>query len=141
MKTAKELLMGYLETINNADEAINLFADDAAIELPYLASIGVPWRWSGKETLYKFLQNLPKTFPGFRFQNIEIHIDMPEQAFGEYDVVCTNAATGKPYHQHYMGRLVAENGKIKLLREALDMAQVAKSSFPNGVADLSTRVK
>jgi len=26
--------------------------------------------------------------------------------------------TGKPYHQNYMGRLVAENGRIKLIREA-----------------------
>jgi ketosteroid isomerase-like protein len=29
-------------------------------------------------------------------------------------------ATGKVYRQHYAGRLVAENGKIKLLRESLD---------------------
>lgn len=128
MKTAKELLMAYLQNINNADEAIALFSEDAAIELPYLSSLGLPWRWSGKDTLYKFLQNLPKTFPGFQFQNIRIHIDTPEQAFGEYEVECTVAATGRSYHQHYMGRLVAKEGKIVLLREALDLAQVAKSS-------------
>jgi ketosteroid isomerase-like protein len=29
-------------------------------------------------------------------------------------------STGKVYRQHYAGRLVAENGKIKLLRESLD---------------------
>ena len=139
MTSAKELLMAYLENINDADKAITLFADDAAIELPYLNSLGLPWRWSGKETLYKFLQNLPKTFPGFKFQNIRIHIDTPEQAFGEYEVECTVASTGRSYHQHYMGRLVVKDGKIVLLREALDMVQVAKSSFPNGVADLSNK--
>jgi len=139
MKTAKELLMAYLQNINNADEVIALFSDDAAIELPYLSSLGLPWRWSGKETLYKFFQALPKTFPGFQFQDIQIHIDTPEQAFGEYEVECTVAATGRSYHQHYMGRLVAKEGKIVLLREALDLAQVAKSSFPNGVADLSRK--
>ena len=95
MKTAKELLTAYLQNINNADEAIALFSDDAAIELPYLSSLGLPWRWNGKDTLYKFLQNLPKTFPGFQFQNIQIHIDTPEQAFGEYEVECTVAATGR----------------------------------------------
>ena len=58
LTTAKELLMAYLQNINNADEAITLFADDATIELPYLHSLDLPWRWSGKETLYKFL--LPK---------------------------------------------------------------------------------
>jgi hypothetical protein len=36
-----------------------------------------------------------------------------------------------------MGRVVAENGKIKLIREALDMAIVAKGMFPNGLADLT----
>lgn len=137
MVNAKELLMAYLQNINNADEAITLFADDAAIELPYLSSLGLPWRWSGRETLYKFLQNLPKTFPGFQFKNIQIHIDTPEQAFGEYEVECTVASTGRSYHQHYMGRLVAKDGKIVLLREALDLAQVAKSSFPDGVDYLS----
>lgn len=130
MKTAKELLLGYLENINDADKAIELFADDAVIELPYLAAAGKPWQWQGKDTLYNFLKNLPKSFPGFAFKNIRIHIDTPDQAFGEYEVDCTVAATGRPYHQLYMGRLVAENGKIKLLREALNMAEVAKSMAP-----------
>lgn len=82
------------------------------------------------------MTNLPKTFPGYGFTNIRIHIDTPDQAFGEYDAHCKVAATDRAYNQTYMGRLVAENRKIKLLREALDMAQVAKSMFPNGVADL-----
>jgi ketosteroid isomerase-like protein len=134
--TAKELLLGYLSNINDPDKAIELFADDATIELPYLASLGLPWQWQGKETIRKFLGNLPKTFPGFGFSNIRIHIDTPDQAFGEYDAHCKVASTNRAYNQTYMGRLVAENGKIKLLREALDMAQVAKSMFPNGVTDL-----
>ncbi|MDF7813826.1 nuclear transport factor 2 family protein [Hymenobacter sp. YC55] len=137
--TAKELLLGYLENIHDPSKAIELFADDATIELPYLASLGLPWQWQGKETIHKFLVNLPKTFPGFGFSNISIHIDTPDQAFGEYDAHCKVASTGRAYNQTYMGRLVAENGKIKLLREALDMAQVAKSMFPNGVADLGEK--
>lgn len=137
IKTAKELLSAYLENINNPDKAIELFADDATLELPYLDSLGLSWQWTGKEVLYKFLQNLPKTFPGFKFENIRIHIDTPDQTFGEYDVNCIAVATGRPYHQTYMGWLVAENGKIKLLHEALDMVQVAKSMFPNGISDLA----
>ncbi len=135
-KTAKELLLGYLENINNPDKAIELFAEDAIIELPYMASLGRTWQWQGKEAVHSFLKNIPKSFPGFEFQNIQVYIDTPDQAFGEYDVHCTVAATGRPYNQNFMGRLVAENGKIKLLREALDMVQVAKSIFPNGVIDL-----
>jgi hypothetical protein len=41
MKTAKELLLGYLESINNPDKAVEFFAGDANIELHYLASFGV----------------------------------------------------------------------------------------------------
>jgi len=140
-RTAKQLLLAYLENINDPDKAIELFADDATLELPYLNSLGLNWQWTGRETLYNFLKNLPKTFPGFRFENIRVHIDTPDQAFGEYDVNCTVASTGRPYHQTYMGWLVAENGKIKLLHEALDMVQVAKSMFPNGVADLPEKKK
>jgi hypothetical protein len=66
-----------------------------------------------------FLSNLPKTFPGFKFKNIQIHIDTPDQAFGEYEATAVIASNGKDYAQHYMGRVVAENGKIKLIREAL----------------------
>lgn len=129
-KTAKELLVGYLENINNPETVIEFFADDAAIELPYLKSLGMPWQMKGKDVLFEFLQNLPNMFPGFKFENVQILIDTPDQAFGEYDVHCTNGKTGLPYDQSYMGRLVADNGKIKLLREALNMAEVTKSFFP-----------
>jgi hypothetical protein len=78
MKTAKELLLAYLENIGNPDPQIELFADDAVFELPYLASLALPARWEGREVLYNFLSNLPRTFPGFKFKNIQIHIDTPD---------------------------------------------------------------
>ncbi|MBS7233457.1 nuclear transport factor 2 family protein [Flavobacterium psychroterrae] len=139
-KTPKELLLSYLENINNPEIAIELFADDAAIELPYLNSLGMPWQWQGRDAIYNFLKDVPEIFPGFEFQNIRILIDTPDQTFGEYDVRCTTAATGLPYHQAYMGRLEAVNGKIKLLREALDMVEVAKSFFPQAAANLPLKL-
>lgn len=126
MKTAKELLLAYLSNIGNPDLQIELFADDAVFELPYLASLGQQARWEGREVLFQFLSNLPKTFPGFQFKNIRIHIDTPEQAFGEYEATATIASNGNAYAQHYMGRVVAENGKIKLIREALNMVPVLR---------------
>ncbi len=54
MKTAKELLLAYLENIGDADTLIELFADDGAVELPYLASLGGQWRWEGKDVLHVF---------------------------------------------------------------------------------------
>ncbi|MCC8411188.1 nuclear transport factor 2 family protein [Mucilaginibacter sp. UR6-1] len=137
--TAKELLLTYLENIGNADKLIDLFAEDGAIELPYLESVNMPWRWEGKQVLHGFFKNLPQSFPGFSFKNIKIHIDTPSQVFAEYEVDVIAAKTGRPYHQNYMGKLVAENGKIKLIREAMNMAAVAKSLYPNGIQDLNTK--
>ena len=115
-----------MENIDNPHFLIELFADDAVIELPYLKSLGLPWRWEGRETLYNFLSSLSETFPGFRFKNIEIYIDTPEQAFGEYEPTAVIATNGKSYAQYNMGRMVAENGKIKLIREALNMVPVLR---------------
>ena len=49
MKTAKELLQTYHSNINiqNLDVVASLFATDGALELPYLASLGQPWRTEG----------------------------------------------------------------------------------------------
>jgi hypothetical protein len=49
-----------------------------------------------------------------------VWIQTPDQAFGEYDVEALVPSTGKTYRQTYAGRLVAEKGKIALLREVLD---------------------
>jgi NAD(P)-dependent dehydrogenase (short-subunit alcohol dehydrogenase family)/ketosteroid isomerase-like protein len=128
--TAGTLLRQYLEFMSKGepDKAFELFAEDAVIELPYLASLGGPSHWEGSAVLRDFLRNLPLRFKGFHFKDIQIHIDTPDQAFGEYRAEAISAKTGQPYKQHYMGRVVAENGKIKLLREALDMSQI---SAPN----------
>jgi hypothetical protein len=47
--------------------------------------------------------------------------------FLEYKVTTTVKETGAVFNQHYIGRLVAENGKIRLLRESLDSAATAKT--------------
>jgi hypothetical protein len=117
MKTAKELLQTYHSNIQNPDAAASLFAKDGAVELPYLASLGQPWRSVGPENIKDMIKGILKMAPDFRFINIQYLIETPDQVFAEYEVNCL--FNGKPYKQLYMGRLVAENGKIKLLREGL----------------------
>jgi hypothetical protein len=46
-----------------------------------------------------------------------------------------SSKTGRTVHQLFFGRLVAENGKIKLLREAVNLVEIALGVFPNGLAD------
>jgi hypothetical protein len=125
MKTAKQLMDAYHSNIQHPAIAAALFAADGAIEMPYLASAGQAWKTVGPEALEKFIAGLLKMAPDFRFVNINFYIETPDQVFAEYEVDCT--FNGKPYKQLYMGRLVAKDGKIKLLREALNMVPVLKS--------------
>ena len=115
MKNATELLKAYLAEIQDPAAAAALFADDGVVELPTVNA-----RAQGPAAIEKFLAGLLAKVPDFRFQNIRILIETPDQAFGEYDVEALVPSTGKTYRQTYAGRLVAEKGKIKLLREALD---------------------
>lgn len=130
MKTAKELLLAYLENVTNVETTIELFADDAAIELPYLSSLDKPWRWQGRDVLYNFIKNFPGAYENFAFKNIKILIDTPNQVFAEYEVELIFKKTGNTYRQTYMGRLVSENGRIKLLREGMDLIAVQKAFTP-----------
>jgi len=68
-------------------------------------------------------------------ENIKVMIDTPEQAFAEYEFTAQSSKTGRTIHELFFGRLVAENGKIKLLRESVDLVELALGVFPNGLAD------
>lgn len=46
------------------------------------------------------------------------------------------AETGRKVHQLFMGRIVVEDGQIKLLREALNTLAVAQVLLPGGAADV-----
>jgi len=70
-------------------------------------------------------------FPGLEFENIKVLIDTPEQAFGEYEFSAVSSKTGRSVHQLFFGRLMAENGKIKLLREALNSFELARATVPD----------
>jgi len=122
---APELLRAYLTSIQQPATAAALFADDGVIELPTVNA-----RAQGPAAIEQFLIGLLKRIPDFRFKNVRILIETPDQAFGEYEVEAVVVSTGKLYKQTYAGRLVAENGKIKLLRESLDTL-AASRAFSN----------
>ncbi len=124
MRTATELLQAYISHIDNPSQAALLFAENGAIELPYLQSLGRGYRTEGKTNIEKMLTGLLKQAPAFTFKNVNILIETPEQVFAEYEV--DTLFNEKPYKQLYMGRLVAQNGKITLLREGMDSLALAK---------------
>lgn len=131
MKTATKLLNDYLANIQDPAAAAALFAEDGVLELPSLKSLGIDARAVGPVAIEAFIAGLLKNVPDFRFKDIALLIDGEDQAFGEYSVEAKVLSTGKLYKQTYAGRLVAENGKIKLLREALDTLAAAKAFTPD----------
>jgi uncharacterized protein len=135
MKTAKELLQAYIN--GSALESAALFADKGVLELPYLADLGVEPRYEGPNNIEAFLTSLhEKMYPNFRFIDVNIYIDTPDQAFGEYTIHQKSGISGKNVHQRFFGHCVAADGKIVLLREALNVLAAADGMFPNGIADV-----
>ena len=135
MKTARQLLQAYID--GSAQEAASLFAKNGALELPYLADLGVEPRYEGPTNIGAFLSFLhEKMYPNFRFVDVKIYIDTPDQAFGEYTIDQKSGISGKHVHQRFFGHCTAADGKIVLLREALNVLAAADGMFPNGIADV-----
>jgi hypothetical protein len=135
MKNAKQLLEAYIG--GTAAESAALFAENGALELPYLIDLGVESRYQGPEAIGTFLNFLhDKMYPGFRFVDVKIYIDTPDQAFGEYTIHQKSGISGRDVHQRFFGHCVATDGKIVLLREALNVLAAADGMFPGGIADV-----
>ena len=140
MKTAKQLLQAYID--GSAQESGSLFADNGALELPYLADLGVEPRYEGPKNIGAFLTFLhEKMYPGFKFVDVKIYIDTPDQAFGEYTIHQKSGISGRLVHQRFFGHCTVANGKIVLLREALNVLAAADGMFPNGIADVINKKK
>jgi hypothetical protein len=128
-------MLGYIN--GTAEQSGALFAGDGTLELPYLASIGVPPVMTGPKAIADFLGFLhDKLYPGFRFDDVKIHIETPEQVFAEYHINHKSGISGKAVKQQFFGHLESVDGKIKRLREAIDVVVAAEAIYPNGLADV-----
>ena len=56
MKDSKALLLQYLASIRDPERAASLFADDGAFELPFLRSLGVEPRHTGRREITALVQ-------------------------------------------------------------------------------------
>lgn len=128
MKTASQLLNAYLSNIQDPAAAAALFAEDGVLELP---TLGAQVRAVGPTAIEGFIGGLLKKVPDFRFKDVKLFIDNGDQAFGEYSVEALVPSTGKLYKQTYAGVLLAKDGKIQLLREALDTLAAAQAFSPD----------
>lgn len=122
MTTASELLKAYLDGVQNPGAAAALFAPDGVLELPWVKAHA-----QGPAAVEKLIAGVLAKVPDFGFKNLRFWIETPEKVFAEYQVEALIPDTGKTYRQTYAGLLVAKNGKIALLREALDTAEAARA--------------
>jgi len=138
MKNSKALLLDYLASIRDPERAASLFADDGVFELPFLRSLGVEPRYTGRREIAGLLHRLQELYPDLAFarEDIDILIDTPDKTFAEYVTHARAAATGRRLHQMFTGYLVAEDGEIKLLRESFNPLAQAQAQLPNGVAEI-----
>jgi hypothetical protein len=138
LKHSKALLLEYLAAVRDPEHAASLFADDGVFELPFLRSLGVEPRYTGRREIAALVRKLLEIYPDFAFapDDTRILIETPEKTFAEYQAHARVAATGRTAHHLFTGYLVAGAGKIKLLRESFNPLTMAQAQLPNGVADI-----
>jgi hypothetical protein len=138
MEYSKALLLEYLSSIRDPERAASLFADDGVFELPFLRSLGIEPRYTGRHEIAGLVRQLLTLYPNLAFapDDIQVLIETPEKTFAEYVTHATAAATGRRAHLLFTGYLVAQAGEIKLLRETFNPLAMAQAQLPNGVADI-----
>ena len=138
MPDAKTLLKEFLGNFRDPEKASALFAQDGAFEMPFFVSLGLPNRYEGREAVKGLIATVLQYYPDFEIkdEDITVLIDTQDQVFAEYVVHATGAATGRLAHHLFMGRLVAENGQITLLREGLNTVAAASALLAGGAHDL-----
>lgn len=135
---AKSLLLDLIAVIPNGEKAAALFADEGVLELPFLHALGRPTRFQGKAQIKDVYNFVAQLYPDFSFkpEETKVLIETPDQVFAEFMTHATAQATGRRVHLLFAGRLVAEKGKIKLLREFVNVVSMAQALNPNGAAEL-----
>ena len=138
MKDSKALMLEYLASIHDPERAAALFAEDGVFELPFLRSLGVKPRYTGRREIVALLHQLLNLYPNFAFarDEVSILIETPEKTFAEYVAHARAAATGRTVHHLFTGYLVAKDGEISLLRESFNPLAMAQAQLPNGVTDI-----
>src|ERR1700741_5291105 len=97
MKDAKTLLLEFLAVVTHGQDASALFAEDGAVELPFLHSLGIPWRHRGRRAISELQKSLARLNLHFAInpEDIPVPIDTSEQVFAEYMAHPKVKATGR----------------------------------------------
>jgi len=141
MRKAHELLTEFFDCLRNldtsVDQCVDLFAEDGVFEFPYLATLGMPNRFEGKASVRDVLNLIKSHFASFTLSKIRIHELHDGHGLAvEYHSDGLLKGTERNYAQDYISLLLEENGKIKLLREYMNVISTARILLPKGLADV-----
>jgi ketosteroid isomerase-like protein len=140
MLTSRELITEFFDCLrhldSSVDRCVDLFADDGVFEFPYFPTLGMQSRYEGRDAVRAVLELIRAHFSSFTLSNIEIHDVNDGGLFVQYHSDTILIGTDRAYAQDYVSQLVVENGRIKLLREYLNVISAARILLPNGLADV-----
>ena len=106
-----------------------------------LESLGFPSQYQGREKIHGFFNFVQDLYPDLKFHDVKIVCETPEVVVAEYEFTTPSSKTGRVIHQLFVGRLESANGKIKLLRESLNLVELWLAIDPNGLADYRAPVE
>lgn len=98
-----------------------MFAEDGVLELPWIQV-----RVQGPEAINRLITGLLAKVPDFALATSDSGLT-PDRTFAEHALDAEVVASGKPDQQNYAGLLLAERGRIKLLREVMNTAAAAEA--------------
>jgi hypothetical protein len=82
VKNATELMLECTAfSFKDPKKAAEMFAEDGAFELPYLATFGLPTQYTGRDAIAGFFQSVLDIYPSFQFANTKVLIDMGLNGF------------------------------------------------------------
>ena len=92
MKNAKELMLEYTAfSFRDPKKAAEMFTEDGAFELPYLATFGLPTEYRGRDAIASFFQSVLDIYTDFQFENTKVLIDTPDQVFAEFEATAVSS--------------------------------------------------
>jgi ketosteroid isomerase-like protein len=122
-------------TAGRPEAALPLFADDCVYEAPYLESLGLPWRYRGRDEVGRLLDANRELFPRLEFHDVVIVAEATDRVVAEYQFTARSARTARMIHQLIVARLESAAGRITLLRESVNLVEWALALYPHGLAD------
>ncbi len=136
LKSARELLDEFTaSSFRDPRKAAEMFAEDGAFEMPYLESLGFAGRYSGCTEIEGFFKFVRELYPDMRFHDVKIVCEDGNVIVVEYEFRTRSSKTGRTIHQLFVGRLESHNGKIKLLRESINLVELGLAIYANGLSD------